>query len=496
MSEPGAPFDLSRPPSTRAEDSRNKRGGGLFKWIFLLLLLCGVGLGARWYLKRPKAAALDIRTTTVARGDIVQEVTANGSLTAVKMVEVGSQVSGIIQEIKVDFNSRVNAGDLLARIDPSSINQNLIQAEAELANSQASLELAELNYKRAKELFAVNLISAAEHDSSLAALHQAQAAVRIRQASIERVKVDLSHTSIYAPISGVVISRNVDQGQTVAASFNTPRLFVIANDLTKMQIEAAVSEADVGGVEEGQPVSFSVDAFPNRRFQGRVEQVRFAAVTNQNVVTYTTVVGVDNPDLKLRPGMTATAKIETGRRNDVLKVPNAALRFRPPPEMTVTGVTNLMAVMSGGGPAAGGEGGGRGRFGSPEERERFLASLPPEQREQMAQGRGRRGGGGRGGGGGAGRPSGEGPTSAIVYLLEKTAETTADSKPVAKGVVVKVGITDGSSTEIIEGVNEGDNIIVGASIPGAPAVAATPNNPFAPNFGGRGGGGGAGRGPR
>lgn len=496
MSDTGATFDLSRPPSSRTSGPGKRRGGSWIKWLVLLLLLGGIGWGAKWYLGRAKESPLEVRTAAISRGNILQEVTANGSLTAVKMVEVGSQVSGIIQELKVDFNSRVKEGDLLARIDPSSIQQNLVQAEAELGNSQASLELAELNYRRAKELFKANLISAAEHDAGLAALHQAEAGVKIRQASIERVKVDLSHTSIYAPISGVVISRNVDQGQTVAASFNTPRLFVIANDLSKMQIEAAVSEADVGGVEEGQAVSFSVDAFPSRRFQGRVQQVRYAAVTNQSVVTYTTVVGVDNPDLKLRPGMTATAKIETGRRDDVLRVPSAALRFRPPAELKVTGVTN--AVSTGGSGGGTGGGGGSGRFGSPEEREKFLASLTPEQREQMAQGRGRRGGGGGRGGDGAPRAAGSGPASAILYLQDKNADTTGTTKTVARGVSVRIGITDGSFTEVIDGVNEGDTIIIGASNPSS-SLAATPNNPFAPNFGGgrgSGPGGGGGRGPR
>ena len=199
------------------------------------------------------------------------------------------------------------------------------------------MELAQIQAKRADDLFKEKLISASDHDTADAAFHQAQAFLKTKEASVYRAKVDLSRTTISAPISGVVISRAVDQGQTVAASFNTPTLFLIANDLTKMQIEAAVSEADVGGVEEGEKVIFTVEAFPNRKFIGQVQQVRFAPVTNQNVVTYTAVIQVDNKDMKLRPGMTATARIMTAQKTNVLKVPNSALRFRLPAGVTVVG---------------------------------------------------------------------------------------------------------------------------------------------------------------
>src|SRR6185503_1780116 len=180
-----------------------------------------------------------------------------------------------------------------------------------------------------KDLLASDLVAAADLDKTLADLHQAEAVLKMREAAVNKTKVDLERTTIYAPIDGMVISRNVDVGQTVAASFTAPTLFVIANDLTKMQIEAAVSEADVGGIEMGQQVDFSVDAFPGRTFHGSVSQVRYAPVTNQNVVTYTTIVDVSNPDMKLRPGMTATASIISAKRSSVLKIANAALRFRP-----------------------------------------------------------------------------------------------------------------------------------------------------------------------
>jgi len=288
----------------------------------------------------------------------------------------------------------------------------------------------------------------------------------------------------------------------VAASFNTPRLFVIANDLTKMQIEAAVSEADVGGVEEGQKVSFSVEAFPNRKFLGQLQQVRFAPITNQNVVTYTAVVQVDNSDLKLRPGMTATARIITAQKSDVLRVPNAALRFRPPPGTTIVGATNAtaagstnrastVALDSTGMPIPPWR--AEGRRPTPEERQKFEASLTPEQRDryqqmmqQMRQRFAEGGGGGPGGGGpGGGQPRRpEGPTTGTVYLLVSGSGSRPDGKPAVKPVSVKAGITDGTNTEILDGLKEGDVVVTGTTTAAA-AAAEPPRNPFMP-FGGGG----------
>src|SRR5213083_442674 len=294
-----------------------KKRSGAWKWLVLLLLLLGGGLaGWRWYGNKPKSGALDYKTATVSRGDITQVVTANGQIGAVKNVSVGSQVSGIITDIKADFNSRVTNHQVIAQIDPSTYQQNITQTEAELASARAAFELADLDLRRARALRSNELISVAEYDKAVVDLHQAEAAVKVRQASLKRAEVDLERTTIYSPIDGVVISRLVDEGQTVAASFNAPTLFSIANDLRNMRIEAMVSEADVGGVQEGQRVNFSVDAFPGRQFRGEVTQVRYAPVTNQNVVNYTTVVEVDNADLKLRPGMTANASIITAQRRD------------------------------------------------------------------------------------------------------------------------------------------------------------------------------------
>ncbi len=502
MSQTITPLTGSDQPLIGAPDVTLDTPGTKASWgkrVSILALFATVVGGGLWYYfaKKPTLTATQFRTATVTRGDIVQEVTANGSLTPVKQVEVGSQVSGMIAKIFVDFNSRVKQDELLAQIDPSTYQKNLSQAKAQLAVAKANLELAAVNARRADQLFKDNLISAADHDTAVANLHTAQANVQIQEASVERATVDLGYTQIKSPIDGVVISRAVDEGQTVASSFNTPRLFVIANDLTKMQIEAAVSEADVGGVEEGERVSFTVDAFPNRKFAGQVQQVRFAPITNQNVVTYTAVIQVDNPDYKLRPGMTATAKIVVAEKNNVLRVPNAALRFRPPPGVTVQASTNA---------AAGGSGTvmtdasgmpippwrAEGRRPNPGEREKWEASLTPEQREkfqQMMQQMRQRfeGGGGPGGpgGGGMSRPRPEGPTTGTVYVMTKAAGGTAKDAPVVlRAVTVKAGITDGAYTEILEGLQEGDVVVIGTAPSLTSASTNTMQNPFSP-FGGR-----------
>jgi HlyD family secretion protein len=482
------------------DDFAPKSKSPWLKRVIILVVLLGGAGAAGWYYynRKPEVTPAQFRTATVGRGDVVQEVTASGSLNAVKQVQVGAQVSGIILKILVDFNSTVKQDDLLARIDPSTYQKNLAQANAQLAQAKAALELAQVEARRADQLFTNALISASEHDTATATFHQAQANVDLQNAAVERATVDLGYTQIKAPISGVVITRAVDEGQTVASSFNTPQLFMIANDLTKMQIEAAVSEADVGGVEDGERVSFSVDAFPNRRFEGRVQQVRYQPITNQNVVTYTSVIQVDNPDLKLRPGMTATAKIVTAEKKNVLRVANSALRFRPPQGL-VTVLSNAPpagapsakpAVMtdSSGNPIPPWR--AEGRRPNPGEREKWEATLTPEQREkfqQMMQQMRQRfaeGGGGGPGGPGAPRPKPDGPTTETVYMMVPMAGSQSKDPTVAlKAITIKAGATDGLYTEVLDGLKEGDVVVTGSTIT-ASAAAAPTQNPFSP-FGGR-----------
>ena len=500
---------------------------GWLKWLVLIAVLGGGGYG---YVKwrgtggGASAGAADLRTNVISRGDITQSVTANGGITPVRVVTVGSQISGIITELRVDFNSRVKEGDVLAKIDPATYERAMARVEAELANSEAALALAKFNAKRSKELYSAKLISETENQQAEVALLQAEANVKTRVAAVDSAKVDLDRTTILAPISGMVISRKVEAGQTVAASFNAPELFQIANDLTKMQIEAAVSEADVGGVIEGQSVDFTVDAFQTRKFKGKVRQVRFAPVTNQNVVTYTTVVEVDNSDLKLRPGMTASASIITAQRTNVLKIPAAALRFRPATGVTIAGtndavakaagtkvpaVTNTKGEVATSGPFAGlpvppWQAGGERRRPSDTERAEYEASLTPDQKAkydqvmaemrarfaQRAQGGGGEGGGPGGPGGGMGmggggrpRPEVEGPAIRTVYVLDR--EKSAPGNPVLTAVVIRTGISDGTNTEVADGLKEGDIVVTGTiAATGGAAGSAPVGNPFSP-FGGR-----------
>jgi HlyD family secretion protein len=450
---------------------------------------------------------MEYKTSPVTRGDVIQIVTANGTLTPVQLVEVGSQISGVITEIKVDFNSHVKAGDVVAQIDPATYERAMGQAEAELANAEAAGEMAQLNFDRGKELYASKLISKSDFDQLRVNLSQAKSQVKTRQASLESTKVDLSRTTIRAPIDGVVISRKVEAGQTVAAAMSTPMLFTIANDLHNMRIEAAVSEADIGGVEEGQKVEFTVDAFPGRLFEGNVTQVRNAASTNQNVVTYTSVVDVDNKDLKLRPGMTANARFITAERRNVLKLPLAAVRFRPPAGVAVIGDTNAPSTKTTAGTALIESGPFAGmpvmpwmserRPPTDAERTAYAASLTPEQKQKyekaMAEFRARLAqGGGPGGPGFGGGPPGIGPgprprpesnepKAATVYLKEAPVANTPGSQVVLRAATVKLGIADASSVEVLDGLNENDQVVSGTFA--APATTL-PRNPFGGPFGG------------
>jgi HlyD family secretion protein len=399
-----------------------------------LAIAAAVGAGI-WYWQRPQEGEPEYQTISVERGELTQVVMATGTLNPVVNVTVGSQISGIIQTLNADFNTRVTAGQVVAQLDPATYKANVASAEGELANAKANLELTRVDYQRAAELLKGRLVSQSEYDKAAASLQQAEAQVRIREASLQRAKVDLARCTIYSPVDGIVISRSVDVGQTVAASMSAPVLFMIANDLAKMQINANVSEADVGGVEVGQEVEFTVDAFPLRTFRGKVTQVRNSPLTVQNVVTYDTVVEVNNDDLKLKPGMTATVSIIIARRDEAVRIPNAALRFRPPEaaqngNQTNNSLGNGPMASSGGGPRRSGEGGGRG----------------------------------------GGRSRGEQSLTRTVYTLG------ADGQP--QPTPIKVGITDGIMTEVTDGLDEGAVLITGIAQSKSDGASAAANNPF------------------
>ncbi len=406
-------------------------------WLILAVALAGaVGVGW-WYWKRNATGAVQYTTVPVTRGELTQVVTATGQLNPVKNVQVGSQVSGRILSIHVDFNDPVKENQLIAEIDPASFEQNLLRAEADRASARAAHQLAKVDADRAAELFKQNLLPKADFDRTQAALAQSEAQVKIREAAVESAKVDLSRCKIYSPVDGIVISRSVDEGQTVAASLQSPTLFVIANDLSKMQINANVSEADIGGVEAGQEVRFTVDAFPNRMFRGKVRQVRNAPITVQNVVSYDTIIDVENRDLRLKPGMTANVSVIVAHRDNSLRLPNAALRYRPlgaPVSNTPTATPQSggSAMANGAGATPSGQGGG-------------IAGWRPERQ----------------------------PTR-TVYVMPAN-----ETKP--KPVEIKFGISDGRSTEIVEGLNEGDLVVTGETNPQGKTQAA-PTNPFGPQF--------------
>lgn len=300
--------------------------------IVLAALALLVFAGFSWLSKSKASEEPRYKTEAAERGSITQSVSANGTLNPVTMVNVGTQVSGTVKSIKADFNQEVAAGQVLAELDPALFKAALGQSSANLANARAQLKLAQAEETRFRSLVEQQYASRQEFDRAVAAREQAEAAVRLAQAQVSRDQTNLNLAVIRSPVSGTVIDRQVDVGQTVAASFQTPTLFKIGKDLTRMQIDTTVAEADIGLIKLGQEVEFLVDAFPDETFNGRVEQIRLNAKTEQNVVTYNVVVSVANPELKMLPGMTANIKVKVQTREDVLMVPAAALRFRPQPK--------------------------------------------------------------------------------------------------------------------------------------------------------------------
>ena len=426
----------------------------------------------------------------VDRGDIQDVVGATGTVQAVQTVQVGSQVSGTIQNLYADFNSVVHKGQVIARLDPSSFQARLGQAQAALVaaranvdRSRAAVDDARRKLEQAKALAAEKLLPQSDFDTAQANYDQAvaqvkanQAAVSQAQANVNQAKVDLDHTVIAAPIDGVVIARSVDVGQTVAASFQAPVLFVIANDLKHMEVNASVDEADIGRVRTGQEVTFGVDAYPDRTFHGRVTQVRLQPTTVQNVVTYNTIISVDNDDGRLMPGMTATVSVIVRKSQNALRIPAAALRFRP------EGFDGGSRGRSTG--AAGGTGGSTGP--------RAAAAPGPAATAAGAGPGGTRAGGRAGGwsgrradsggasGAAAGGAEGDSGRTALVFVL--------NDKGQPEPVRVHTGVSDGQFVEVKDGLTEGARVVVGiegegtARPAGARPSGSPSTNPFNPQF--------------
>jgi HlyD family secretion protein len=406
-----------------------KSNGGKGKWILLAAVLVA-GAGGYFYFHHGGSEKMSYNTVAVTRGELTATVTATGTLNPVVNVTVGSQVSGRISKLYVDYNSPVTKGEVLAEIDPATYQAAVEQADADLANAKANLELQQAQFERNAELFTNKLVSGSDYDTAVATLDEAKAMVKIKEASLNNSKVNLNYCKIVSPVDGVVIQRAVELGQTVASSFNTPTIFQIANDLTKMQIDSNVAEADIGGVVEGQSVEFGVDAYPLRTFHGTVAQVRNSPITVNNVVTYDTVISVTNADYKLKPGMTANVSVITAQREEALKISNVALRFRPPDNAVV--LTNTVASGAGTNEVAGGKG--------------------------PRKGKGNRG-------------------VRTVYVLAGD-----ESAPQLKAVPVKTGITDGIFTEVVDGLKEGDKIVSGVVQADAQNSTTSTSSPFGGGF--------------
>jgi HlyD family secretion protein len=295
----------------------------------VVLIVIAAGAYPHWHAQRQAADTARYKTEQVTSGDIVQTVSANGTLNPVVLVNVGTQVSGTVKKLYADFNDHVKQGQILMELDDALFQAQVKQDQANMNSAKASLSLASANAQRTRDLYAQEYVSKQELDQAEQALQAAQAQLDLTRAQLEKDRTNLGYTIIRSPVSGVVVDRQIDVGQTVAASFQTPTLFKIAQDLRHMQIDSSFAEADVGNIREGQAVHFTVDAFPDKSFTGVVKQVRLNPTTEQNVVTYDVVVTVDNPEQILLPGMTAYVNIVTAEHTNVLRVPNAALRFKP-----------------------------------------------------------------------------------------------------------------------------------------------------------------------
>ncbi|MDX8338976.1 efflux RND transporter periplasmic adaptor subunit [Draconibacterium sp. IB214405] len=407
------------------------------KTIIIIALLLVVLVSAALILKPNKVdiSQIDIQTGKAGSGSISTIVESTGTLEAITTVEVGTQVSGIVDHLFVDYNSYVKKGQLLAKIDTTNLAAQLEQSQATLDNAKAELDYQQATYDRMAPLNEKQLISQTDYDQYIYNLNKAKASYNNALAQHKKNQINLDYALIYSPIDGVVLNKEVEEGQTVAASFNTPTLFTIANDLTQMQVEADIDEADIGQIKEGQRVEFTVDAYPETTFQGEVTQLRWEPTVTNNVVTYTIIIDAPNPDYKLMPGMTATIQIYVLEKNDILVVPSKALRFTPDQKL-------LMSYMS--------------QQGKPEMPE---GQTPPEMGAMPQQ-----------------APGGANDAT-MVWVKEGTS---------IHPVPVKIGLNDDINAEIISGIKSGQEVVLSMEQKGGNQTAArAAGNPFMPGPPGR-----------
>ncbi|MGZ3449186.1 MAG: efflux RND transporter periplasmic adaptor subunit [Polyangiales bacterium] len=431
-----------------------------------LVVLVALAAGTYYVIRWRKAHAVvepKFKTSKVVKGTVAAKVTATGTLSARITVQVGTQVSGRLMEIFVDFNSPVKKGQVIAKIDPRLFEADVKRARASYMQAQAAVNKAKANsllavksFDRAKALKEQGLMGMADYETAETAVTSAKADIDVANANLEQAaaalstaQVNLGFTTITAPIDGTVLSRAVDVGQTVAASLQAPVLFTIAQDLRKIQVDTFVAEADVGKLKTGMDATFTVDAFPNKKFKGVVRDVRNAAQTVQNVVTYDAVLDVDNDALELKPGMTANATFVWAEKDEVLTVPNSALRFQPPPEVVASASASASPSGSGSAPRP--------------------HKWDPDRKKE-----------------GGGKGSGENTRKTVWVLRDGMAHP----------VRVTVGVTDGTTTEVVSGdLHEGDEVIIEYIAPADGSSTGTTKSPLQPG-GGAGGGGAGGRGGR
>jgi len=414
------------------------------KRIIALGIVLVVVAGVVWYANSAEAEArLEYRFVTIDEGDLESVVASTGNLSAVTTVQVGTQVSGIVNEIYVDFNDDVRRGQIIARIDTTLLVSSVKDAEATLSRNQAQLDFSQIEFDRVANLFEKSFATEVEYNQAKYNLDLAQATMVSSRINLERANRNLNYAIIVSPISGVVVERNVDEGQTVAASLNTPQLFLIANDLAKMEILASVDESDIGLIQEGQTVRFTVQAYDDDVFYGKVRQVRLQSTIQENVVTYTAVVQVDNSDGRLLPGMTATVEFLIEQVADVMKVPNSALRFRPNEQMMTDFMARMEAMRAARSDSSGSDAAGRREGGG-------------QRGEGAASGRGGFQGAGNPGGW-SGAPGGGRTDSVTLWYLDENGDIMTTR--------VRTGITDGSQTEVTgRNLEPGMQIISGVSV--------------------------------
>ena len=495
--------------------AKTRSSGGL---IFTLIVVLGATAGGWYYFAGRADKQPEYSTVKITRGNITQTISATGNLQTTSQVTISSQVSGNVIAINADFNDIVKKGQWLLKIDPSTYQQRLRQATADLAAAKANAIKTRGDYARSKDLFAKNLISQSDYDTAEATLAQAESNLVSKQAALETSQTDLDRCVIYSPIDGVILNRTIDVGATVNVNQSAVPLYTIINDLTKLQISADVSEADIGNVQEKQIARFSVDAYLNRPFQGVVSQVRNFAKNTSGVVTFSVIIDVDNSNLLLKPGMTATANIIVAERPNVLTVANNALRVRVPAELlpkTPAAPTTTPAGTKAGSAMSDDErrtamreimtavGFQRGTPATPDmiEKAKKLATdkgLDPDMIVRMLSRGSGGGGGGRDGGPGASTGAGMNVSTQPRTLYKLVTDEKGRKSP--EPVIVHLGISDGAVTQALDGVVEGDTLITYVTMPGAAASAVSgppgqTGNPFQQNQrGGPGGGFGGGRG--